>query len=61
MAKPPASQPSSDIDGVTQDDTGPSRPLPTDGQDAGDLERTRQNNAGRPNYSDENSKDDRSR
>lgn len=60
MAKPPEAPPASDIEGVTQDGTGPSRPLPSDGADAGDLDKARQESVGRPDYSDERAKDDRS-
>jgi hypothetical protein len=41
MAKPPASPPSSDIGGVHQDGTRPSKPLDTHGEDGGDLNRPR--------------------
>jgi hypothetical protein len=60
MAKPPASPPSSDIDGVHQDGMRPSKPLDTHGQDSGDLEEAGREDAARPNYSNEESTDDRS-
>ena len=61
MAKPPPSPPKSDIEGVTQDGTGPSRPLPPEGQDGGDLERAKRQSKARPDYSDDRSTDDRTR
>jgi hypothetical protein len=59
MAKPPASPPSSDIGGVHQDGTRPSKPLDTHGEDGGDLEQAAREDAARPAYSDEESTDDR--
>jgi hypothetical protein len=61
MAKPPASPPSSDIGGVHQDGTRPSKPLDTHGQDSGDLEDAAREDAARPDYSDEESSDDRTK
>ena len=59
MSKPPETPPHSDIDGVHRDGTRPSKPLDPDGQDAGDLERARKENAGRPDQSGQGSRDDR--
>ena len=59
MAKPPSSPPSSDIEGVHRDGMRPSKPLPPEGQDAGDLEQAGREDAARPDYSDEKPKDDR--
>ena len=61
MAKPPESTPHSDIDGVHQDGTRPSKKLPTPGSDTGDLEQASREDAARPGYSNEESKDDRTR
>ena len=61
MAKPPASPPSSDVDGVHQDGTRPSKPLDTHGQDSGDLKQAELEDAARPEYSDEESTDDRTK
>lgn len=61
MAKPPETPPASDIDGVSQDGTGPSRRMPDEGQDSGDLEDARKQSKARPDYGDERPKDDRSR
>jgi hypothetical protein len=61
MAKPPSSPPSSDIDGVHRDGTRPSKPLPTGGEDGGDLEQAAREDAARPDYSEERPKDDRTR
>ena len=66
MAKPPASPPSSDIDGVHQDGTRPSKPLDPDGEGGEDLARAARQDVARPDYSynrpeqsDEEPKDDR--
>ena len=59
MAKPPASPPSSDIGGVHQDGTRPSKPLPSQDQDSADLEQAAREDAARPSYSNEDSPDDR--
>ena len=59
MAKPPETPPHSDMDGVHRDGTRPSKPLPSHGQDSGDLERVSRQNAARPAYSDDESGDDR--
>ncbi len=61
MAKPPASTPHSDIDGVHQDGMGPSKKLPTPDSDTGDLEEAGKGDAARPAYSNEESTDDRTR
>lgn len=61
MAKPPASPPSSDIDGVHRDGMRPGKPLPSHGQDSADLEKAGDEDAARPDYSDEESKDERTR
>ena len=61
MPQPPKSPPSSDIDGVHQDGTRPSKTMPTGGQGSGDLERAAGEDAARPDYSDEGSSDDRAR
>ena len=61
MPKPPQSPPSSDIDGVHQDGTRPSKKLPAQGQDSGDLEDASRENAARPAYGDDRSGDDRTR
>jgi hypothetical protein len=59
MPKPPQSPPSSDIDGVHEDGTRPSKPLPPEGQDSGDLEDASRQDSARPDYSNEDSNDDR--
>ena len=59
MPKPPQSPPSSDIDGVHEDGTRPSKPLPSHGQDSADLEDASDEDAARPDYSHEESTDDR--
>ena len=59
MNKPPETPPHSDTDGVHRDGTGPGKRLDPHGQDAGDLERARKESAGRPEQSDEGSRDDR--
>lgn len=59
MAKPPASAPHSDIDGVHRDGTRPSGTLPTRGADADDLRQASEEDAARPAYSNEESNDDR--
>lgn len=59
MAKPPKSPPHSDIDGVHEDGTRPSKPLPPHGDDGEDLADAARLDAGRPDYSDERSTDDR--
>ena len=53
MTKPPASTPHSDLDGVREDQ----RPIPDSareaGQDGGDLDRAREDSAGRPPVSND--------
>jgi len=51
MAKPPASPPSSDIGGVHQHGTRPSKPLDSDGQGGEDLARAARQDVARPDYS----------
>lgn len=59
MAKPPESHPSSDIEGVNRDGTRPSKPLPADGADAGDLADAKDQSVARPDYDGATSEDDR--
>lgn len=61
MAKPPASTPHSDIDGVHRDGTRASAKLPARGADADDLRKASEEDAARPAYSNEESSDDRTR
>jgi hypothetical protein len=61
MPKPPQSPPHSDVDGVHQDGTRPSKPLQKGGQPGIELERAADEDAARPDYSSEESTDDRSR
>ena len=61
MPKPPQSPPSSDIDGVHQDGTRPSKPLAPKGSDGEDLADAAREDVARPDYSDEGSSDDRTR
>jgi hypothetical protein len=60
MAKPPASTPHSDIDGVHQDGMRPGKPLPTSKSGAA-LQEAGEGDAARPAYSNEESTDDRTR
>lgn len=59
MAKPPTSPPSSDIGGVHRDGMRPSKPLPSHGQDNEDVKRAGEEDAARPNYTNEESNDER--
>lgn len=59
MAKPPDTPPNSDINGVHEDGTRPSKKLPPHGDDNQDLKRAYDENVARPDYSDEESSDDR--
>lgn len=59
MSKPPASAPHSDIDGVHQDGTRPSKRLPAGGEGAAGLKRAADEDAARPPYTDEESHDER--
>lgn len=62
MAKPPESPPSSDIDGVDEDEVRNTDAALAAGQDMKDLARARNEAAGRPDYSDDRgNRDDRSR
>ena len=61
MAKPPASPPSSDIGGVHQDGMRPSKPLPANGQPGEELDRAAREDAARPDHSEEESSDDRTK
>jgi hypothetical protein len=62
MAKPPATPPHSDIDGVDEDEVRNVDAAVEADQNAGDLERARRDAAGRPDYEeDEDNADDRSR
>ncbi len=59
MTKPPKTPPNSDIDGVHEDEARNTDVAAAIGQDGADLERARKENVGRPPYSDEKSRDDR--
>jgi len=59
MAKPPASPPSSDIGGVHRDGMRPSKPLPAQGRGSEELKKAADEDAARPAYSEEESKDER--
>ncbi|MGZ8998864.1 MAG: hypothetical protein ACXW2T_08420 [Allosphingosinicella sp.] len=61
MPKPPATPPSSDIDGVDEDFVRNKDAALKAGQDSGDLERARIEAVARPKGSSDKSKDDRSR
>ena len=62
MAKPPSSPPSSDIDGVHEDEVRNKDAAVEAGQDSGDLARAARKAKGRPDYSDDRpNPDDRSR
>ena len=59
MAKPPEAKPNSDIDGVHRDERRNTDVAAELGDDAGDLEQARKENVGRPPYSDDTGRDDR--
>jgi hypothetical protein len=59
MPKPPNSPPHSDIDGVHQDGTRPSKKLSGRGDDTKALEQAGREDSARPEYSDDRSADDR--
>ena len=59
MAKPPRTPPSSDLDGVHEDEEKNTDSARQAGQGAGDLARARSKSAGRPEYSKKESRDDR--
>jgi hypothetical protein len=62
MAKPPASPPHSDIDGVDEDEVRNVDAAIEADQDTEDLERARRQASGRPDRGeDEDNRDDRSR
>jgi len=63
VSKPPATPPSSDFDGVDEDQVRNTRAATESGQDSGDLEKARRDSAGKPveRHEDEESRDDRSR
>jgi hypothetical protein len=61
MAKPPKSPPNSDLDGVDEDQMRNIDAAIASGQDTKDLARAREQAAGKPDYSDDRSRDDRSR
>ncbi len=61
MARPPQSPPHSDLDGVNEDEVSNVEAANASGQDGKDLARARDQAAGKPEYSDEESRDDRSR
>ena len=60
MPKPPESPPNSDLEGVHQDGTRPSKRL-TDEESGEKLARADRENKARPDYSDDRSGDDRTR
>ena len=60
MAKPPATPPASDLDGVDEDAVRNIDAAHASGQDAGDLARAADQARGRPAHSDDDSRDDRS-
>lgn len=62
MPKPPATPPSSDIDGIDEDEVRNTDAAIASGQGARDLARARQGAAARPDFSpDRGNRDDRSR
>ena len=61
MAKPPKTPPSSDLDGVHEDERRNTDAAIAAGQDGKDLARARDEAAGKPDFSKERSRDDRSR
>ena len=61
MARPPNTPPSSDIDGVDEDSVDNTDAAASSGQDTKDLARARDQAAGKPDFSREQSRDDRSR
>ena len=60
MTKVPKTPPHSDLDGVDEDAKRNTDAAIAAGQDTSDLERARDEAAGKPGYSDEASRDDRS-
>ncbi len=60
VPKPPATPPSSDLDGVHEDEEKNIDSARRVGQDTSDLARAANQSAGKPDYSDEKSRDDRS-
>jgi hypothetical protein len=61
MAKPPASPPHSDIDGVDEDEVSNVDAAIEAEQDTEDLERARRQASGRPEPGEDDNRDDRSR
>ncbi len=61
MAKPPTSPPSSDIDGVDEDQTRNIDIAIRNGEAAGELDRAAKQDRARPLHTDEESKDERAR
>jgi hypothetical protein len=61
MPRPPKTPPQSDLDGVHEDRVDNVDAAIAAGQDAGDLARAHEEAAGKPGYSREESRDDRSR
>ena len=61
MPKPPQTPPDSDIDGANQDEVRNIDAANAAGQSAADLKRAKDESKGRPDYSDEEGADDRSR
>ena len=61
MAKPPNTPPSSDIDGIDEDEVRNTDAAVEADQDTADLARAQEESIGRPEHSDERSGDDRSR
>jgi hypothetical protein len=61
VAKPPKTPPSSDLDGVHEDELRNTDAAIAAGQDGKDLARARDEAAGKPDFSRERGRDDRSR
>lgn len=62
MPKPPATPPSSDLDGVDEDQVRNTDAANESGQDTADLARARDDAAGKPDFSSgRGNRDDRSR
>lgn len=59
MPKPPATPPHSDMDGVDRDQARSTDAAVDTGQDSGDLARAKREGAARPDYTQEESNDDR--
>ncbi len=61
MSKPPKTPPHSDLDGVAEDERDNVEAAIESGQGSGDLAKAKDKSVGRPRYTEEENRDDRTK